>query len=673
MSSRFSYSAWDGTQIGFDLDSLSLIDQMADDLMYHGDVQAALRRLMQDGMVDTEGNRLEGLREMMERLRSLRSEALAKSDLGSITEGLRERLDQIIDAERSYMDRQELAALDSGDPEWLDQAVDAFSPKRTQLDLLPPDLAGQIKDLNNYKFANRDAQAEFDELIDELREQIVGRTFNQISGAMQNISPEELARMKDMMAALNEMLDERANGREPDFGGFMERFGDMFPERPTSLDELLEVMAQRMAAMQALLNSMSPEQRAELAALSEALMEDMDLRWQMEQLSSSLQSMFPDVGWSQRYSGEGSDPIGLGDALRQMDQLGEIDRLEQLMRSASAPGALAEVDLDAVRRLLGEDSARSIDELAALQRRLEAEGMVHRTDGRFELSPQGLRALGSNALRHVFKRLDASKIGGHERASEGIGHERSFATKPYEYGDPFNLHIERTLRNAIVRGGSALDQPGIRLSAEDFEIEMTEQTVRCATVVMLDLSLSMHMRHYFTSAKQTALALHSLISSKFPKDYLGLVGFGESAHVLSARELPSVSWDLAYGTNMQHGLMLARQLLSRQRGNKQVLMITDGEPTAHQHPGTGQPVFQYPPSRETLELTMAEVLRCTRASIRINTFMLEPDQSLQRFISQVSDVNQGRAFYATPGNLGDFVLVDFLEQRQSLVRGRRSA
>ena len=152
-----------------------------------------------------------------------------------------------------------------------------------------------------------------------------------------------------------------------------------------------------------------------------------------------------------------------------------------------------------------------------------------------------------------------------------------------------------------------------------------------------------------------------------------MVGFGESAHVLSARELPSVSWDLAYGTNMQHGLMLARQLLSRQRGNKQVLMITDGEPTAHQHPGTGQPVFQYPPSRETLELTMAEVLRCTKASIRINTFMLEPDQSLQRFISQVSDVNQGRAFYATPGNLGDFVLVDFLEQRQSLVRGRRSA
>lgn len=683
MSSRFSYSPWDGTQVGFDLDSLSLIDQMAEDLTYHGDVQAALRRLMQDGMADPDGNRLEGLREMMERLRRLREEALAEANLGSVTEGLAERLDQILESERAYMDRQELAALESGDQDWLDSAVNTFGPKRMDLDLLPLDLAGQIGALDQYRFANPEAQQQFDELIAELREQIVGRAFNQIAGAMAEITPADLQRMKDMVADINAMLEDRAQGREPQFDAFMEKFGDMFPERPNNLDELLEVMAQRMAAMQALLNSMSPEQRAELAALSDALLDDMDLRWQMDQLSAALAEQFPDMGWAQRYSGQGNDPIGLAEALQRMEQLGEIDRLEQLLRSASTPGALAEVDLDVVRRLLGEESARSLGELAELQRRLESEGMVQRENGRFELSPQGLRALGNNALRHVFKKLDPSKVGGHDRVSEGIGHERSFSTKPYEYGDPFNLHIERTLRNAIVRGGDRKAGTGaesgqgaelaVRLEAEDFEIEMTEQAVRCATVVMLDLSLSMHMRHYFMAAKSTALALHSLIASKFPKDYLGLVGFGESAHVMKPRDLPTVSWDLAYGTNMQHGLALARQLLSRQRGHKQVLMITDGEPTAHQDPRSGVPIFQYPPSLETLQLTMAEVVRCTKASIRINTFMLEPDQSLQRFVAQMSDVNRGRAFYATPGNLGDFVLVDFLEQRRSLVRGRRTA
>lgn len=687
MTQRRRYSPWDGTQVGFDLDSLSLIDQIAEDVTYHGDIQAALRRLMYEGMTDASGNRLEGLRSMLERLRAQRAEFLENNSMGSMLGDVGERLQEILDAERSYMDRQEQAAFASGDDDWFQQAVDAFSPRRMDLDLLPADLPGQLRSLDEYSFANPESQAAFDELVGDLREQLIGNTFNQMAGAMRDMTPADMARMKDMFEALNEMIENHNAGRDVDFDGFMERFGDMFPEQPESLEELLDVMARRMAAMQALMNSMSPEQRAELEALSAALMSDMDLQWQMNQLSANLQEMFPDLGWAQRYQmGEGqpgADPLDLVSGSELMRILGELDSLEQALRSAAAPGALDEIDLDVVREMLGEDAARSLSELAQMQRRLEADGLINRQDGAQELTPEGLRRIGQAALAHVFKHLDPSKVGRHDRPAEGIGHERSFVTKPFEFGDPFNLDIQRTLRNAIVRNGRASNggpdashgsRPGrVQLSADDFEIETTEQSVRCATVLMIDLSMSMHLRHYFSAAKRTAVALHALISSQFPNDFLGIVGFASSASIVKPQDLPKLSWDMAYGTNMQHGLMLARAMLARQRGTRQIMMITDGEPTSFIDPETGQSHFQYPPPKFIEDLTLVEVNRCTKSNIRINTFMLEPDASLQRFVTTMTGINKGRAFYATPGNLDDFVLVDFLEQRRTLIRGRRAS
>jgi len=277
-----------------------------------------------------------------------------------------------------------------------------------------------------------------------------------------------------------------------------------------------------------------------------------------------------------------------------------------------------------------------------------------------------MRRLGQNALAQLFRKLDRDLLGRHEMERHGAGHERNFQTKPYEWGDPFNLHIEKTIRNAIVRGESA----PVRLRPEDFEIEETETLVRSATVLMLDLSLSMPMRDNFLPAKKVAMALHSLISMQYPRDYLGIVGFSEVARILTAEQLPEVSWDFVYGTNMQHGFQLARQLLARQSGTKQIIMITDGEPTAHIN-GYGEPEFHYPPIRATVDATLLEVARCTREDIRINTFMLDPDRSLQHFISKLTEMNRGRAFFTTPQNLGDYVLVDFIEQRRQLLRGRR--
>jgi uncharacterized protein with von Willebrand factor type A (vWA) domain len=279
-----------------------------------------------------------------------------------------------------------------------------------------------------------------------------------------------------------------------------------------------------------------------------------------------------------------------------------------------------------------------------------------------------MRRIGGNALRDLFSKLAKDRMGSHEVDPLGVGHERSFQTKQYEFGDNFNLNIEATVGNAIRRNGSGLP---IQLTPDDFEIERTETMTRSATVLMVDLSLSMPMRDNFLAAKKVAMALHSLISSQFPRDYLGIVGFSEVARVLKPRDLPEVSWDFVYGTNMQHGFLLARQLLAKQTGTKQIIMITDGEPTAHIQ-DDGEVFFSYPPVQETIDATFKEVLRLTRDGIKINTFMLDATSYLKAFIEKLTQLNRGRAFFTTPETLGDYVLVDFIEHKRSLSGGRRS-
>src|SRR5690606_37863062 len=483
---------------------------------------------------------------------------------------------------------------------------------------------------------------------------------------VQSMTPEDMARMKDMMAELNRMLDQRARGEEPDFEGFMERYGDFFPEDPKDLDELLEVLARRMAAMQAMLASMTPEQRAQIQSLAEQLLEDMDLRWQVDQLGSHLRQLFPQMGWDEGYDFQGQDPVGMAQAVSTLEELGDLDRLEQLLRGAANPGALAEVDVDRARELLGDDAARSLEELGRLTRLLQEAGLIDQREGRLELTPRGLRRIGDNALNDLFEKLARDKLGRHEIERTGAGHERSYETKPYEWGDPFNLHIERTVRNAVARAGSGTP---VRLTPDDFEVERTEQLVRSSTVLMLDLSLSMPMRDNFLPAKKVAMALHALISSQYPRDYLGIVTFSEVAREIKPERLPEVSWDYVYGTNMQHGFMLARRMLARQPGTKQIIMITDGEPTAHID-SEGRPFFSYPPTHETVELTLREVMRCTREGVRINTFMLDATSYLTAFIEKITKMNGGRAFFTTNETLGDYVLVDFVEQRRKLLRAR---
>ena len=666
MAARFTYSRWDGTQKGFDLDADSLFEELTDDLLYHGDINSALRRLLQQGMTDRNGERMQGLKELMERLRQQRQERLERSDLGGVYQEIADALDDIVDEERHAIENATRDAERSGDERRAEAARNAADDRNFRLDMLPDDLAGKVRELSAYDFESAEAAQRFEQLMDQLRQQLMQQTVDQMSSAMQNMTPEAMQRMKDMMAALNEMIERRANGEDEQFEQFMEQFGDFFPENPQNLDELLEQMAQRMAAMQAMLNSMTPEQRAQLQQLSDQLLDDMDLRWQMDQLGQNLRSMYPQMNWGQSYEFEGSDPMGMSQAMQTMQELGDLDRLENLMRNATNPAALAEADMDRVRDLLGDDAARSLERLAELTKMLQDAGLIDNKEGRLELTPKGLRKIGANALKDLFEKLTKDAGGQHQLNRLGQGHERTYDTKQYEYGDPFNLDLQRTIRNAVRRQGSGTP---VRLDPEDFEIERTEHLTRSSTVLMLDLSMSMPMRDNFLPAKKVAMALHSLISSQYPRDYLGLIGFGETARVLNPEQLPEVSWDYAYGTNMHHAFTLARQLLARQSGTKQIIMITDGEPTAHVMPN-GEVFFNYPPVYETVEATLKEVMRCTREGIRINTFMLDADSGLRSFIERLTSINRGRAFFTDSETLGDYVLVDFIEHKRQLARGR---
>lgn len=566
MGRRDVYSRWDGSQAAPELAPDALLDELADDLLYHGDVNAALKRLLQEGFRRPDGQEIQGLRELLERLRAMRAEAMRRPNLTS--------------------------------------------------------------------------------------------AFDQMSAALRDTTPEQLQAMRDMTSDLNQMLEQRAAGQDldPSFEEFMDRHGDLIPGNPRTLDELLQQIAQRMAAMQAVMAAMTPEQRAQMNELMESLLaSDAGLQWQMERLAGNL---------GQFMEGMGGDPLDLAGLSEMTQRLADIDSLETLLRMAGSPGPLADVDLDTVERLLGEEAAASLEQLAKLAEQLKEAGLIEQREGRLQLTPRGTRRIGERALREMFADLAKDRLGRHESRESGSGHERAFDTKPYEFGDPFNLQIQRTVANAIRRQGGGVP---VNIEPEDFEVELTESLTRSATVLMVDLSLSMPMRDNFLGAKKVAVALHSLISSRFPRDYLGIVVFSEVARVIRPAELPEVSWDFVYGTNMAHGLALSRKLLARQNGTRQILMVTDGEPTAHPL-ANGEVFFSYPPAQETIDATLREVVRCTRDDIRINTFMLDASPYLARFVERMTQMNRGRAFFTDAESLGRYVLVDYLEGKRAASR-----
>jgi uncharacterized protein with von Willebrand factor type A (vWA) domain len=677
------FSRWDGSQAVPDLDADDVLDELADDVMAEGDVASALRRLMERGWRSSDPTRrdLAGLQDLMERIQRRREELLDRYRLGDVLGDVRRELEGIVAEERTGVERRldraaaEPAAGEDG-PAAPDAALrnllrDQAARRLDQLDALPPDVGERIRGLQEYDFLEPSARERFDALVDKLRQQVLDQYMAGLSEAIRSTTPEDLQASRDMVRDLNGLLQERLAGRDPDASEFLSHHGRFFPGA-RNLDDIVEHLTQRMAAMQSLLRSMTPEQRAELQDMTDALLRDDRLRWDLAQLAATMDQLVPG-GLADRFRFGGDEPMGLESALDQIARLQALDALEDQLGDVESPADLASIPRDRVRELVGDDAARDLDALDDLARRLEAAGYLTRDGDRLELTPRGSRRIGQKVLDDLFARLSRDAFGGHRLERAGRGGERDETTKPYEFGDPFHLDLRRTLANALTRDENAPDRraaegrAGLRLSPADFEVFRTEQMTQTSTVLLVDMSRSMLLRGCFLAAKKVAVALNTLIRTQFPRDQLSIVGFAYYAREIRPESLAELTWHgYEYGTNLQHGLMLARRILARQHAaNREIVVITDGEPTAHFE--DGQVEFSYPPTRRTIQETLREVRRCTKAGITINTFMLERSRALGEFVALVTRMNQGRAFYATPEHLGEYVLVDFVSRRTKRV------
>jgi uncharacterized protein with von Willebrand factor type A (vWA) domain len=646
-----------------DLDVDELLALLADDFMENGDLDEAMDRLLREGYDTEDGDRVEGLRELLERTRKRRRELEQQADPDGEMQRYRDWLNDIEETEEAELDLLLEDAQESGDERREQVTRDLVDQRKMQRDLMSDRLPERLGEYRNYEFVSSEAREEYEEMMGELERDVLDTYFQQSKDFMGRPDPEELARMRDMMDALSTMIeqDRRDEPLDPSFDDFMEKFGDFFPGAE-NLEDVVRMMAERAAAAEAMFNSLSAEQQGELRAMFDEMMQNMELNFSMNRLVSNLRQATPDIDWNRahRMRGQGGSPFA--DATSVAEQLGELKGLEEFLGQSSAAQGLPEVDIEAVRRNLGDDAARHVQRLQRALQGLKDQGFIDRASNKLKLSARGVRKIGQIALRDLFKQLrDSPTLGGHPVATLAHGGDREETAKPWEPGEAVALHLPRTFRNALLRSG-----PGtpIKLHPDDFEVEEYEATRRSATIFAIDLSLSMAMRGNLVPAKKMVLALTQLISSKFPRDFVAIVGFGERAQQLKLEDIPSLTIDYNYGTNLQHALALSRHLLRNERGERQIVVVTDGEPTAHLT-ASGEPFFSWPPVHETLEKTMAEVLRCTKAGITINTFALDIERSQFPFVEQIARVNGGRLFYTDVNDLGTYALDDFVKHRRA--------
>ena len=704
MPNRFRYRQWDGTQDIAELDADEVLKSLADDLMNFGDLQQALRSMLQRGVRSPDGDRSDGLRDLLQQLRQQRREALDRFDLSSVFEDIQRQLDEILDLEQGTIgDRldevgprpqppeagqeqpqsgeqqqteppqqqtepQDAGGLTDEEKERLAEALrQRLERKQQQIDDLPEDAPGQVSGLREYEFENSEAKERYDQLLEQLKQAMMNRFFNDMSQALEGMSEQDLERMRQMVQDLNELLEQRARGEDPDFDSFMDKYGDMFgDDPPQSLDELVERMQQQAAQMQNLIDSLPGDMRQQLNQLMQERMGEMGMGSELSRLAQNLETLYPMRDMRRQYPFRGDEDLNLESGMNLMDYMQQLDQLERALEQVQYGGDLNNIDPDQLEELLGEDARETLDQLKALLELLEEAGYIRKDGNSWELTPRGTRKIGEKALAEIYANLKRQSFGKHNMPETGRYGDRADDTKLYEFGDPFHLHLKETIGNAVFRAGP---QTPVQLQADDFEVYRAETLTQTATVVMLDLSWSMALRGSFQAAKKVALALNNLIRMQYPRDSLYLVGFSAYARELKAPELPYVRWDeTVLGTNMHHALLIAQRLLAKHKvGTRQIIMITDGEPTAHLE--QGRSYFAYPPSPLTIRETLKQVRQCTKKDIVINIFMLDRSYYLKEFVGQVARINQGRVFYTTPDELGEYLLVDFVtHRRKSLSR-----
>lgn len=532
--------------------------------------------------------------------------------------------------------------------------------KEQQLEDLPRDNAGRIHGLREYDFLSPEARDAFENLVGGMQRELMEQYFQGLKQGIGNITPEQMDAMRQMVRDLNQMLEDSAAGDRGAFDRFMDQYRDYFPPGIESLEDLLEHMQRQMSAMQALLDSLDPEQRAELEAMMNELLRDDRLALDLARLGANLAAL----GYAPRggdFPFRGGEAPGFGQSLEMMRRLQAMEDLENAMRGGDPFNALANAGGPSPGELFGPGLGGQIETVRDMAQSLLDAGYLQQQGDRLELTARAIRKLGDASLREIFKNLREDRQGGHAVARKGAGGDITQQSRPYQFGDPFQIDIKSTVMNGVLRGG-----PGtpVSLDPEDFAVWETERAVQHATVLALDMSHSMYLNGLFVEAKKTALALDSLIRGQFPRDALYLIGFADTAFELTQEQLPGLTEnDYVHGTNYEMALELARKLLSRHRGgNRQILFVTDGEPTACRLP-SGHIHFGWPPHPVVLDSALMEAARCAKDGITINTFLLESDPRLVSFANEMTAINRGRLFFAGPYHLGEQVVLDYLHGR----------
>jgi uncharacterized protein with von Willebrand factor type A (vWA) domain len=646
---RFRYGQWRGgpDPLAPPYDVRAAVDAVGSEVLAGGSLREALRDLLRRG---PQGRG--GLDDLAARARRLRREALRRGDLDGAVTRAQALLDQALAAER-----EELRGRDGDDARFA-EAV---------LDNLPRSTARAVEELSGYDWASDEARASYQRILDGLRGEVLEQRFAGLRDAARAAAdPATQRQLAEMMRDLNDLLARHARSEDTTdaFAEFMRRHGEFFPEQPKDVDELIDVLARRSAAGERLMRSLSDRQREELAGLMRQSLGE-QLAGELSQLDDHLRSLRPDLNRRRGERVRGDQPLGYGEAT---GALGEIAELDELLDSLDQdhPGAtLDDVDVEAVARTLGRDAADDVRRLRELERELRRQGWVTRDAEGLTLSPKALRRLAGTALRRVFADLTAGPRGQHDLRSAGAAGEVSGASRQWEYGDEQPLDVVRTLTRAVRRAGPGVP---VQLAVEDFEVMETERRASAAVALCVDLSYSMISQGRWGPMKQTALALSHLMATRFPQDALQIIGFGREAMPLTQQELAAVEPDMEQGTNLQHALRLAGRHLRRHPGAEPVvLVVTDGEPTAHLDPSDGEAYFHWPPLPETIQATIREVDKLTRYGATLNLFMLGDDPGLRRFVDAVARRSKGRMFTPDLDDLGEYVVSDYLRARH----GRR--
>jgi uncharacterized protein with von Willebrand factor type A (vWA) domain len=651
----YRYGRWHGgpDPLAAPYDLGNAVDEIGDSVLSGSGVREALRELLRRG---TEGRR--GLDELRRSVRERLRRARTAGRMDGTLQEVRELLDQALSAERREL---------FPDPD------DSARLAEAELDALPDDTAGAVRALKEYPWRSDEARQAYDKIQDLLRREVLDSSFASMKQALENASAADMQAVKDMVADLSQLVDAHNRGEDTDqqFRDFMDKHGQFFPDDPQSIEELIDSLARRAAAQERMMAGLSPEQRAELSDLMNQAMSDMGLASEMAHLQDALRQARPDLPWGQRGQVPDGEPsLGLGDATSAVAELADLEALSNQLSQGYAGASLADIDEELLERALGRPAVDDLAALRQMERELERQGYLNRSDGRLELSPKAVRRLGATALRRVFAKLDATGRGDHDVADAGAAGELTGSSREWRFGDEQPLDVVRTVKNAVLRTAHeprAEGQRAVRIAVDDFEVVETERRTGAAVALLVDLSYSMALRGTWGAAKSTAMALHSLVTTRFPQDAIQIIGFSSTAQVLRPETLAELSVDTLQGTNLQHGLMLARRFLARHRDAEPVvLVVTDGEPTAHLEED-GTPFFCWPPMPETIARTVAEMERVARTGATVNVFALDPDPGLIHFVHDLTQRAGGRVFQPDADRLGEYVVADYLRTR----RGRR--